>query len=204
MANKNPQHLSPENYIRRKAKSLTVKKCLVNENWQDCRLANITIAREHASANVTYCVYLVDLGCLGVKNTMYGFNITPNDWNTIEEKLRIQHNAVEISYNLAHNIIMAGLDFAEELGFQPHKEYTSVTQFFLADDNDNIPIMEVECGGKFGKPLYVAHEWDPPATKQHILKHLTDRLGEDGFHYILGSPEMNYADDDNDDVDDDS
>jgi len=67
MANKNKekviQMLSPENYIRKKARSLPIYECWVNTNWEGSGMANIVIARSHTNGNITFCIYLVDLYC---------------------------------------------------------------------------------------------------------------------------------------------
>ena len=125
------QMLSPENYIRKKARSLPIYECLVNPEWQEQGFANVIIARSHTNGNITACFYLVDLYCLGVKNSHYLFNVTPTDY---KDKLGTHSDLesyVQISYKLAHNIVYAGLEFAEEFGFKPDKDFTSITRFML-------------------------------------------------------------------------
>ena len=67
------QMLSPENYIRKKARSLPIHECTINSHWEESGLANISIARRHTNGNITSCFYLIDLLCLGVKDTHYIF-----------------------------------------------------------------------------------------------------------------------------------
>lgn len=59
------QKLSPENYIRQKARSLPIYECWITSNWKNSGLASICISRIHSNGNLTLGMYLVDLYCLG-------------------------------------------------------------------------------------------------------------------------------------------
>ena len=196
----NPQILSPENYIRQKSRNLPISKCYVNKDWDASKLCQATIVREHASGNVTACRYLVDLGCLGIKDTHYLFNVP---WEDIEEKLNQQKeygvDYTEASYELIHNIIYSALEFAEDYGFKPHRDFTSVTSYFLEEDTDDIPIIPVECGGDDGNPLYVNSGIDSPSRVKQILAQLDKTAGKGNYHYILNVDGL--EEEDNEDID---
>ena len=184
--------LSPENYIRQRSRSLPVYKCFINESWEEDRLCSIFITRQHVTGNATCCLYLVDLQCLGVKNTGYYFNVP---FQEIEQMIHQGEEVsfVEIPYELAHNIIFAAIEYAEEYGFKPHKDFTSITAHFLEEDNDEIPFLEIQCGDEDGKPLYMNTGFDTPAREKQILAQLERTAGNGNYHYIL----------EDDDIDDD-
>ncbi|MDR0793323.1 MAG: hypothetical protein LBE82_08430 [Chitinophagaceae bacterium] len=203
MAKKNPQKvvpfLSPENYIRQKSKTLPIYKCFINKEWEEAREANIVITRKHVTGNVTVCVYLVDLYCLGIKDSFFNFNIP---YEEFEERFKMDRNRgaflIETSYELVHNIIYAGIEFAEKYGFQPCKEFTSVTEFFLEEDTDDIPLMEIACGNeKDGKPLYFNVGNESPDRVRQILGQLERVAGKGNYHYHtqISKPD-DYDDDD--------
>ncbi|RLD61028.1 MAG: hypothetical protein DRJ05_03475, partial [Bacteroidetes bacterium] len=75
--------LSPINYIRQKAKKLPIYECLINPDWLEGGLATVYIARQHTNGNITFGSYLVDLLCLGVKDTGYDFNITKTSFQEL-------------------------------------------------------------------------------------------------------------------------
>jgi hypothetical protein len=179
-----PQSLSPEKYIRQKSRKLPIYKCWISNNWEKVRFGNITIARQHANGNVTFCTYLVDLACLGVKDTLYAFNVPIKE---LEERLTRFPNMKfeEISYPLAHNIIYAAIEFAEEYGFQPHKDYTQTTSYFLEEDTDDIPLMEIKCGSKEnGKPFYINAGHDSPERAKQIIAHLEKTAGNGNYNFL--------------------
>ncbi|GAP71378.1 hypothetical protein SAMD00024442_11_41 [Candidatus Symbiothrix dinenymphae] len=195
------QLLSPENYIRQKSRSLPVYKCWVNKDWEDTRLAHLLIARKHANDNVTFCIYLVDLGCLGMKNTTYGFNISLEELGEIVERMEGDVELDDtLSYSLAHNIIYSAIEFAEEYGFKPHKDFTQITQFFLEEDTDKIPLTAVECGHiEDGKPFYIDTGFESPAKVKQIITQLNKTAGEGNYHFVIDNGEY----DDDDEYDDD-
>jgi len=177
------QMLSPENYIRKKARTLPIFECLVNPEWQNQGFANIVIARSHTNGNITACFFLVDTFCLGIKDTFFLFNVTQTEYR---EKLGSRaelEDYVKISYELAHNIVYAALEFAEEYGFKPAKDFTSTTQFMLEEDTDEIELIEIECG-KNGKPLFVSGPNDDQAKINKVLAQLERTAGPGNFDYV--------------------
>lgn len=76
-----------------------------------------------------------------------------------ENWIEIKLFSVEIDYNLAHNIIYGGNEYAEEHGFKIHKDFEKLTQYILEVDDDKIPLIDVEFG-KDGKPLVIENKED--------------------------------------------
>ena len=198
------QILSPENYIRQKSKNLPLGKCYITKGWDEQKMAQLIILREHVTGNITACFYLIDLGCLGIKDTMYKFNVPVEE---IEESLEYQKEAgaelMEISYELAHNIIYAAIEYADEYGFKPHKDFTSITEHFLEEDTEDIPLMKIECGGEDGNPLYVNSGLDSPVRVRQIVAQLNKTAGEGNYHYIIPYDEDGDENDSEDDDEDD-
>src|SRR5207248_2257023 len=123
------QSLSPKKYIQTRARTLPIYKCFVNKNWKTGGIADVFVLRRHVNGHVTAGVYLVDLSCLGVKDTFFFFN---------EEESEVMGKVpmsmfMEIDYALAHNIIYAAHDFALEYDIHPHKEF-SITKQILEED----------------------------------------------------------------------
>lgn len=180
--------LSPENYLRQKAKSLPIYECLVNENWEKEGLVHVHIARQHSNGNITHAFYLVDLYCLGVKNSGFRFNDSISEYEELRERIDEKENFVECSYALAHNIVYAGWIYGEELGFKQHKEFLSITQFMLEDDSDEIELIEIECG-KNGKPFLISSNFMLSTEFNKHRKHLEAKFGENGFEWADESNE---------------
>ena len=188
--------LSPQNYIRQRSRNLPIHGCWVNISWKRDKLASIVIARKHVSGNITYCSYLVDLTCLGVKSTSYYYNQPQSEFDDYLQNRNENLPTKETSYDLVHNIINAAIEYAEDYGFTPHKNFEQITQYFLEEDTDDIPLIEIDCGGKDGKPLYVNTGFDNPVRVNQILSQLEKTAGNGNYNYILDQGEDYEFDDD--------
>lgn len=179
---KQVQLLSPENYIRQKVRNLPVYNCSVNSDWESGKLATVSVARKHVNGNVTLGLFLVDLNCLGVKDANYLFNIPVHEYkNAISNNGQVE--LIDISYELAHNIIYAGLEYAKELGFTPHKDF-SIVRFILEEDTEDVELMEIECGTN-GKPLFIKSPWQSEPEANRIITQLERTIGKGNFKYII-------------------
>lgn len=199
-AGKSIQMLSPENYIRTKARTLPIYECLVNAGWRKEGIAHVIIARNHVNGNITACFYLVDVFCLGVKESQYVFNIPKGEYKEL-----IRHtedmDAISISYALAHNIIYAALEYAEKFGFKPHKDFTSITRFMLDEDTDDVELIEIECGRE-GKPFLIYDKEVDEQKTNSIIKQLGKTAGVGNFSYLSSDiwEEYGYDEDEDDDL----
>ena len=194
-----PQLLSPENYIRQKARNLPVYECLINDGWDNTGTASIVISRIHANDNLTVGVYLVDLLCLGVKDAFYMFNAPMAEYLEMLDSMRGDFEMVKVDYSLVHNVILAANEFAAELGFKPHKDFTAVAQYILEEDTDDIELMEIECG-KNGRPLYIQHPDVLDGEANRVIKQLERAVGEGNFDVITGEEEDELYDDEEDEL----
>lgn len=205
MAKKNKgkviQMLSPENYIRQKARTLPLFECRINSEWEETGLANITVARKHTNGNITMGLYLIDLKCLGVKDAHYFFNISESKYREILNDIEEQMEAGPISYTLAHNIIYAGIEFADDYGFKPHRDFTSVAQYILEEDTNDIELMEIECGEN-GTPLYVQGPLDNDTRARQIIAQLERTAGPGNYDFILEADEPGWENDEDGEDDD--
>ena len=176
--------LSPEIFIQQKSRNLPISRCFISENWKKIKMCQVFITREHANGDVAFCSYFVDLLCLGIKDTLYRSTISVAE---VEKVVKGQDGVkyIEVPYELVHNIIYAGLEFAEEFGFKPHKNFTSTTRYFLEEDTDDIPLIEIECGDENGNPFYINTGMDSPARIRQILDQLEKTAGRGNYSFEL-------------------
>ena len=194
------QMLTPENYIRQKARSLPVFECWLNNDWEENGLANILVGRKHSNGHITAGLYLVDLKCLGVKDSAYWFNIPEFEFREILNRASGRMYMESVSYTLVHNIIFAGLEFADDFGFKPYKEFTSVAQYILEEDTDDIEVIEIDCGMD-GKPAYIRGPLENDVEAARIIAQLEKSAGPGNYTYIDEMNDRDSMDDDYEDED---
>jgi hypothetical protein len=182
------------------ARTLPISECKVNENWKESGLAYVVVARKHTNNNTTLGMFLVDLRCLGVKDASYRFNITEYEYHEFLDLLGGKMSMTLIPYALAHNIVLAGIEFAEEYGFKPHKDYTSVAQYILEEDTDDVELMEIDCGLN-GNPAYMRGPSESDARAAQIIAQL-DRIAGPGNYTIIDEADWDPDLDDEDEWED--
>lgn len=187
------QMLSPEDYIRQRARSLPLFECTVNSDWETSKLALLTIARRHSNGNITDCMFMVDLCCLGVKDSHYHFNIPMNEYRDNQAKQSELMDFEPIDYSLAHNIVYSALAYAEDMEFKPHKVFTTTTRFMLEEDTEDIPMIDIHCGLN-GKPAFVRGLTEDAEADQRIIAHLEKVVGPGNFIVLSGPDDLNDFD----------
>ncbi len=136
---------------------------------------------------------MADLFCVGVKSTHFYFNISEYEFSDLAQVMAANYEITECDYNLAHNIIFGSVAFADEFNIPPHKDF-NLTKMILEEDDDDIPLIEVEFG-RDGMPFLVENSDDPKSKFYHsqLLKY----AGEGNFNY-LSEIEQEEIDDDDD------
>lgn len=184
----NPVKSSPEKYIRERVRQLPIGKCYMDRAWQDYQETNVIITRCHKDGRITAGIYLVDAACTGVKDTFYLFASEPsNIYDLVKLFQDIHYDFGEVKYEEAHNFILGAIEFAEEGGIKPHRDF-AITQYILKEDTDDIPLIEYEYGRDGKHVLYVSDENE----LRKYLPSLRSALG-DNFEYYIDDDE--YMDD---------
>lgn len=176
--NGNQAKISPERYMKERVRNLPIGKCYINPDWQEEGLAHIIVTRNRAGGNIVYASFLVDTFCLGVKDADYVIDFTPKALEDILEHFRKYHAMEEIEYDKIHNIIYGAVEFAEEGGIQPAKEFNTAS-YILSEDTDDIPLIEYDYG-RDGKHFLVV---SPEGKERRLIPTLAEHLGED-FSFV--------------------
>ncbi len=185
------KELSPKKYIETQSRKLPIYKCYINKDWKSARMANVFVMRKHINGNLTVGIYLIDLACLGIKDTFFFFNLPERE---INERLDLPNIFLqEVEYNLAHNVVFAAHDYALDYDINPHKDF-AITKFILEEDDDNIPLIEIPVGGEDGKPLLVLQPGQSTKYK-HVYDKLVKNVGKDNFNFVMGEDELYNFDD---------
>jgi hypothetical protein len=172
---------SPDPRLKVKAaRGYPIFDCLINADWKDRGLATILLARKQPNGKVTFGCYLVDIYCLGLKNTFCNIDFTPARYRTevVVECFQDQQ-PVSCPPALAHQIVYGAIDYAAQFGFRPEKDFDR-SQYVL-DARDEVPAPDDLEFGHNGKPLFVA---GPHDDVERIVAQLEQAVGKDGHHFI--------------------
>ena len=173
--------LSPQGIILR-SRTFPLYECLISDTWQkeEPGLVQILLARQQPDEDICFGTYLVDKFCLGLKNTFAnaGFSRTHYE-NEVRGRLFHHSNMVECPLELAHQMIYASIDYADQFGFLPNKDF-ALSQYLLVPRGELKEPYQITFG-KNGKPFYVA---GPHDNAGRILKQLEKNPGPGKFNYF--------------------
>jgi hypothetical protein len=188
------QFLSPEKYLRERARTLEIGTCYVTKDIDEAKMGHVIVTRRHTGGHISMAAYLVDMACLGVKDSFYRLRM--DDWEFGEFLDDRRATFRECSYEEAHNRVWGSVAWAEEAGIKPDKTF-SLTQYMLEDDTDDIPLIEYEFG-KDGKHFLTCRS---ELEASRYLPLMRKNLGEGNYHYIIGIGDPGFDDDSADEDD---
>jgi hypothetical protein len=145
-------------------------------------LVGVLVAREHRHSRVSVCGYLVDVYCLGVKNTL-----GPQIMDLVELRTFAQHffgayegRPLPAPIELAAALVHGGAAYAAELGFDAHPDFAA-TAGHLGPPPSDTPITF----GRDGRPYYTQGPYD---DGQRVVETLMRTVGEGNFHFLVAMP----------------
>jgi len=166
--------------IREEARSLPLYECRVNASWQEGGLAIVVVSRQQGNGRLSVGCFLVDVFCLGLKNTLWQTDLTVAQYqNEFVPKVFGPETPVACTPALAHRIIYGGIDYAARFGFKPHPDF-DLSQFLL-DDPATANLGEAIAFGKDGKPFFIAGPDDDAAA---IIHQLEATAGAGNYHFL--------------------
>ncbi len=165
-------------------------ECLISRDWQrEGELVQILVARQSPTGSLAAGVFLVDLGCLGVKSAFASLFRSLAEYETLRQRLMSTQALVQGDLNTAAKIIREGIAYARQLGFEPDPDYREASLLLAGADADasdaRIPL------GRDGKSFFVA---GPHDNAKKIIAQLSRAVGPGNFEYIvpLGPPPRDW------------
>jgi len=180
--------------------------CLVADSiWEDrIGIGTVLLSRELRDGQVAFANFLVDAYCLGVKDIHVEIRSKPSYRDDIRSQLLTRGSFQEVSPSHLRKLVESAIEYAQDLGFPPHKDYRIGKELFGNIDGSTCDTEFVF--GRDGKPCYVSGPYESLDHSQQIVSMLTDRCGPDNFNVMIGNPTMQFDSDnlidfDSDDMD---
>ena len=166
----------------RQARSYPIEGCWIMPGWEEGGMAVIVVARRQTNGNIIYGTYLVDYYCLGLKNTFFNGEISSREFRRVVLPGTMQGNEPEeMSPALAHEIIWGAIEYAQQYGFRPHRDFRRSRNILdLPDVHPRTGAIEF---GYEGKPFFIS---GPDDNVDAIVRQLNRMAGEGNYHYMVG------------------
>lgn len=129
--------------------------CLINQDWERGRMANIFIFRE-ARTGLVLSSFLVDLAGIGLKDAWGNYGLTEADIETIKSGTASGGNPLILcDLSLASTIVYGGIAWADKWHFKLPKEYKIWLRLLEPVDQTEIAL---DLFGEDGKPFLIMNE----------------------------------------------
>ena len=147
-------------------------------------LAAVMVARADRSSRVTLCGFLVDVHCLGVKNTLGPQTVSSG---AVLDRTRAFFRAFPTParpapLELAQQLVHGAVAYAAALGFTPHPEFADVAPY-LGPPSGPCPIRF----GLNGKPFYISGPRDRPGE---VIATLERTAGAGNYDLLTHVPTL--------------
>jgi hypothetical protein len=165
-----------------RAAALPLRHCLLAETLFEVGMGTLVLVRGSAIGPVTVATFLLDTACCGVKDVMFR-TIEQYQLQALLDHVNDVTPLTEVDPTYARKLIHDLVSWSASLGFHPPREFPAAERLFGSVDPRT-------CDASFefgmdGKPLYVSGPNDSPSMARERVADLGERLGTDGFHYIV-------------------
>ncbi|MEO3780680.1 hypothetical protein ABGB16_28485 [Micromonospora sp. B11E3] len=139
-------------------------------------LVSVVVARADGDS-ASVCGFLVDTYCLGVKNAVPPATSTFDDLPYFLEDFFAAYESgmIEAPIELARHLVFGAVDYARELGFDPHRDfYSAAPHLGTWEPPSRITF------GLDGKPYFQQGPYDSP---DRIMRTLDKSVGPGNYHF---------------------
>jgi hypothetical protein len=167
--------------ILRDARTFPILECWIAAGWQKYSgLVQIIVARQQPNKKICCGVYLVDMHCLGLKNTFARTNLSRERYQEVYDAVDESQTLEECSIELAHQMIYEAIDYAAQFGFKPQSDWAQ-TQYML-EPRGQLEEPYKLTFGQDGKPFYVSGPYD---NVEQIIKQLEETAGHGNYDVVI-------------------
>jgi|SRR5262245_35293086 len=186
----------------------SIQECFVNEDLMtpgnNQGMGTVIVSRQASSGMVAVGVYLLDVFCLGVKDSFIRL-LTREEFRHLFSQIRLQEPMRKVEPAVAKKLIEDTIAYAHSIGFEPHPDFR-LARKLLEDIDTSACMMEFAFGDR-GKPHFISGPNDTPARIRQIGDTLKRTCGKDNYNItiLLGDPfgDDDFDDDEEDDDDED-
>jgi hypothetical protein len=142
-------------------------------------LTTVVVARRHRFDRVSVCCYLVDVYCLGVKETIGPRVMSERDLTGFVRMCFAAYDAAPLAVpiDLAQHLVLGAVEYSRRLGFEPARDYPAARGHLGPRTGPSAIGF-----GRDGKPFYVQGPYD---DGQRVMRTLQRTVGEGNFEFLV-------------------
>lgn len=164
------------------AKNSPIEDCLIRKDIFSEGIGTAIVSRKMPNSLLGIGVFLLDVWCLGVKNTYFTV-LSEDEYEDRIKEINVHETLENIHPSCARKLIDQCINFADGLGFKPHKDFKISRQLLVDIDPTVCP--NKYTFGKDGKPFYISGPNENLNQSNKIISSLRRHCGEGNFDYIM-------------------
>lgn len=171
-----------------------IHECLIPNDLFTTGIGELVVTRCLPNGDIAMSAFVTDVFCLGVKDAM--FMVMPE--SEYEYKIKYgmsdggERSFEKLHQSCAKKLLDGVVDYAKELGFNPHPDYKNANELLGTIDASVCPVKYTY--GKNGKPFYMNGPYESLAESQRIINILTEKCGADGFNTLIRLTDDSFDD----------
>ena len=169
-----------------------IHECWISTDIFEQGMGHAVISKRLPDGQIAFSSFLVDAYCLGVKDCFFIIK-TEFEFNDFKSKSEARFEIENIHQTCLRKLVEGAVEYANSLGFRPHKEYKA-SKLIFGDIDPTLCPRAFEYG-KDGQPFYIAGPNDSQSRQDTIMRQLQKSHGDDGYHYMVGGPPPETDDD---------
>lgn len=145
-------------------------------------LVCVLVSREERNRRLAVTGYLLDVYCLGVKNTIGPRRMPSHEQPAFAKSFfsAWDRSPRPIPVDLARDLVFGAAAYATSLGFPPHPDFALARRELEPWDGPSAIRF-----GRDGRPFYHQGPYD---DAHHVLRTLEAGVGRGNFHYVVSTP----------------
>ncbi|MBK1724468.1 hypothetical protein [Thiocystis violacea] len=164
-----------------------IHECLVPSGLFETGIGSILVSRRLRNGDIAVSAFVLDTFCLGVKNAF--FSLLSEDRYELELKASMLATHEGQHFERLHpacmkKLITGAVHYAEDLGFQPHRDYKGAVALLNGIDALVCPT-RFDFGSE-GKPFYIRGPNESIPQAKRIVERLEARCGHGNYHFMIG------------------
>ena len=183
--------LTPEQYIKQKARTLPLGQCYMNKNWFISGIAIAVVCRCHKQGTYTFGVFQLDTFCTGLIECKIEFSRDKESYENIINYLKNSFKIEPVTYQEVHNLIYGAVAWGEDAGFTPPNIY-NLAKYLMEEDTEDIPLINYQYG-RFGKHFLLA---DSEQELDEFMPHLIAHLGKENILFGIDGSDRYFRGED--------
>jgi hypothetical protein len=142
-------------------------------------MVSVAAAREHGGRKVSFCGYLVDVYCLGVKNALGPRRLDRRNLPAFLADFFSAYDAPPLAAQaeLARDLVFGAVEYARALGFEPHPDFEACAGHLGPWASPGA--IRFGCDGK---PRFIQGPYDDPGP---IIRTLEGSVGQGNFDFMV-------------------